>query len=1328
MKGDLSRETFDRARHYSAVRLQQGRVVTDADWNEQGDLTRYRTERQARDTIGACGAPLEAAGYGLVAETNALAVHAVSANVAWIAAEDGVLLRTANGGAGWTLVDLNTPANLFALAGAGGTGWAAGEGGVVRKTSNQGTSWIAQNSGTFDALRGLSVFDADHAWAVGDNGTAIATSDSGATWRRAVTGAARLHAVHFIDPFAGLAVGQAGAIVATSDGGQSWTAVASGTTAHLRALAAFGTTLAWAAGQGGTIIRSHDAGATWAPCNTPSDATLYAIGFRDAHEGWAAGEGGVVLHTTDGGVTWSLEHVGTQDDLRGVSFFGGDPGWLVGDASTALRVGGGSPDLAGIVLPAVNLSIEPGRCYVNGTLCELEARTSYAHQADGGATGRLAPGAYMMYLDAWQRHVSAFEAPAIREVALGGPDTATRARTVAQVRALALPASSPFDWNCGSTIAAWDALANPRRPLLTARSEPQLAAAGICDIAATAGYRRLENQLYRVEVHDGGANPTFKWSRENGSTIYPVVSVSIDNAQQTTVRLAARGRDSNLDLAAHDRVELIDDDAELTGRAGVFFEYLNDGDDELELVLAGVPTGALGQDPSRHPILRRWDHKPTASGRNVLPIVEGVWIELEDGVQVRFGPAGGYRPGDYWQIPARTITADVEWPRNDDGDPVPRPPAGIADAYCRLGIVEVAADGDITVVSDCRQPFPPLTAIEHLLYVSGDGQDAAPNALLPQPLEVRVARGTIPLPGRTIRFEVETGGGKVGGGWQFEAMTDPDGHAMCNWQLGPGATTPARFQRVRASLLDSAGQPLPGQFVVFCATASLLLRYVSGDGQEGAPGAVLAFPLEVQVANGADGIAGAVLHATVQGGGSITGSAVTGPQGRAAFNWRLGATPGPQRVRVELSPGHYVVFCATASLSLRYVSGDGQDGAPGAVLAFPLEVQVVNGAAGIAGAALRATVDKGNGLISPPTLTSGLQGQAAFNWQLGASGPQRVRVELIDANGQVIQRLNFDATVTVATRGCEVTIGKGGDFEALDVDLLHTLFDRGAGNACVCFLPGTHTVPEFQIDGTGKFRLSLHGCGHTAVVNLRGPLTFAGFAALELRDLAIRAEGETGILFQKSDEVRVANILLDRPNPAKIAALSIVSARSVSVTGCEILTKQPTMAVMFQDISGDCRVAQNRFVGRVSFYGESTDLPTLDQLVKLAAIKEVALTPNDAQLTFCSNDLSQLAVATKMVDQLITTRKSSGVFASSIMHGNTFRELNSVFVAGLLGFATNAFTGVVLDNSIFAVMLANRITAVGNLATKFDKTAVLQFVPPLPANFEKAANEVFVLP
>ena len=57
MKGDISRETFDVAKHYSGVRMQQGRVQTDADWNEQEALQRRRTQIEARDVIGRCGAP-----------------------------------------------------------------------------------------------------------------------------------------------------------------------------------------------------------------------------------------------------------------------------------------------------------------------------------------------------------------------------------------------------------------------------------------------------------------------------------------------------------------------------------------------------------------------------------------------------------------------------------------------------------------------------------------------------------------------------------------------------------------------------------------------------------------------------------------------------------------------------------------------------------------------------------------------------------------------------------------------------------------------------------------------------------------------------------------------------------------------------------------------------------------------------------------------------------------------------------------------------------------------------------------------------------------------
>lgn len=1237
MKGDLTRETFDRALHYSAVRLQQGRIVTDADWNEQADLTRYRAERLARDTIGPCGTPLDAAGYALVAETNALAVHAVNANVAWVTGEDGALLTTSNAGADWALVDLHTTARLYAVQQVGGVGWLAGDGGVLRKTSDQGLTWIAQDAGTLQALRGVAVFDANHAWAVGDGGIVIWTTDGGANWSLAQTGAARLQAVHFIDTFNGLAVGQAGAIVASRDGGQTWSAAASGTFAHLRALAVFGSTHAWAAGHDGCIVRSEDFGATWLPCNTPSPATLHAIAFRDADEGWAAGAGGVLLHSTDGGANWALQSSGNSSALRGISVFAADPAWVVGDGSTVLRVGGAAPAVA---LPAVNVSIEPGRCYVNGVLCELEARSSYAQQPDGGALARLAPGAYVMYLDVWQRHLSALQAPAIREVALGGPDTATRAQTVAQVKALALPAASPFDWNCASSLPEWDALVHAPRPLLAARAEPQLAAANLCEIAATAGYRRLENQLYRVEVHEGGANPSFKWSRENGSVAYAVLSVSVNAAlQQTTVRVAARGRDDNLDVAAHDRLELIDDSSELGQRAGVLFEYANEGDDKLELVLSGLPGGMIGQDPSRHPVLRRWDHRPTVAGTHTLSIVEGTWLQLEDGVQVRFEPGGSYRPGDYWQIPARTITADVEWPHDDDGDPIARAPAGVADAYCRLGIVEVDSEGRVAVASDCHEIFPPLTALEQLLYVSGDGQDAAPGALLPQPLALRVARGTVPVAGMGVRFEVETGGGLVGGSpWQIETTTDADGQASCHWALGPAAASPARFQRVRASLLDADHQPLTGQVIVFCATASLALQYVSGDGQQAAPGAALPQALEVRVANGIDGIAGVALLAVVeQGGGSIVGSA---------------------------------------------------------------------------------------------TLTTDPQGIATVAWRLG-SGAQRLRVELLDNGGQVLQRLSFNATAVVASDGggCDITIGTGGQFAELDSGLLAKLLKQGGGAACICFLPGTHTLGDLQADGDGG-RLSLHGCGHASVLRPKAGLSLANFAALELRDLVIEIEADAGIVLQKNEDVRLASVQIDRPREkAKTSALRVAGADRLGITGCAVMTPMPAVAAVFEDIRGDCRILQNRFVGIVSFYGPVADVPEDALLRKLLQLtKDLRFDKPAGLLSFSDNTVSMLAIGSATAARLLKN-DASGLFASAVLHGNTFVEQNNAFTANLLAFDANNFVAVPTDgNTPYGVMIASAATATGNLAVRIGEEAILHFVTPDPNMFARAANRVFIQP
>ena len=98
---------------------------------------------------------------------------------------------------------------------------------------------------------------------------------------------------------------------------------------------------------------------------------------------------------------------------------------------------GGPQDNAGyeISVDGNDLRISAGRYYVRGILCENEASHLYTKQIDlPGAQLPSTPGRYLAYLDAWERHVTALEDPEIREVALGGPDTATRAQVMAQVK------------------------------------------------------------------------------------------------------------------------------------------------------------------------------------------------------------------------------------------------------------------------------------------------------------------------------------------------------------------------------------------------------------------------------------------------------------------------------------------------------------------------------------------------------------------------------------------------------------------------------------------------------------------------------------------------------------------------------------------------------------------------------------------------------------------------------------------------------------------------------------------------------------------------------
>jgi hypothetical protein len=208
----------------------------------------------------------------------------------------------------------------------------------------------------------------------------------------------------------------------------------------------------------------------------------------------------------------------------------------------------GADILAGGCAPE-SLRLEAGHYYVHGVLVEVDDPVQLAAQPDLPGVGLpTADGRYVAYLDVWEEHLTALERPRLREVALGGPDTATRTRTVWQVK-LEAAAAGPGGPACSEFGTDW----TPQGAESTGRLAAQAAASGPitdpCIIPPGAGYRRLENQLYRVDIHDGSQDadgndqtPTYVWSRDNGSVVLEVSSI-VDRVVGVTqpARDAVRG-------------------------------------------------------------------------------------------------------------------------------------------------------------------------------------------------------------------------------------------------------------------------------------------------------------------------------------------------------------------------------------------------------------------------------------------------------------------------------------------------------------------------------------------------------------------------------------------------------------------------------------------------------------------------------------------------------------------------------------------------------------------------------------------------------------------
>jgi hypothetical protein len=381
----------------------------------------------------------------------------------------------------------------------------------------------------------------------------------------------------------------------------------------------------------------------------------------------------------------------------------------------------------------------------------------------------------LVYLEVWKQPVTAVEDAELFEVALAGPDTAARMRTMWRVHLAPKVAAGDCPSAWAAFIAAWKAaalgdVAGSGESVVDATLAVGIVPGGpsddLCSPPVAGGYLGAENQAIRVELVDA---THFTWGFDNASPLYRVQI----GADRTTITLETEPKDQAHWPTAGQIVEILPWSAvlpngeKLAEVSGQLSRVQGSYNPELRtLVLQSAVPAGFGEEwtsrgdagalapalADRHYYMRVWNRGDDTASPVEIPFVPGTAVPLgATGLEVTFTGTQFVR-GDHWIIAARPETPDelVPW-----SFATGRRPHGVRRYFTPLALVRWHRAGTgLTweLLHDCRRVFPPLTRLQTCCtYTVGDEQEsfgrfksiqAAVDALPPEGGKVCV------LPGR----------------------------------------------------------------------------------------------------------------------------------------------------------------------------------------------------------------------------------------------------------------------------------------------------------------------------------------------------------------------------------------------------------------------------------------------------------------------------------------------------------------------------------------------------------------------------------------------------
>ncbi len=493
-----------------------------------------------------------------------------------------------------------------------------------------------------------------------------------------------------------------------------------------------------------------------------------------------------------------------------------------GTPAFAVQNGGGGP---------MNLTIQPGHGFQDGWRLDNMAACTLAsqpHPRSGDAPTLPA----VLAVKALVRHIDPVEDSAIADKALGDAHASGRLLTDWQV----LPQALTGPVACASLLTNpdWLRLSAPSTGTLAVRVQAAGPGTDPCSLLPQGGYTRLENLLYRLEVHGGntiaetGSPPALadgprlrlqglklKLSRRNASVL-----VAITGIIGTEIVVSPPAPDPRAWFAPGAWAEIVSPHDDLDPRAALanerLFRVARATDDRVTLEATAAALTATGANASGDWFLRLWDALPDGSGFLTLGTPDGsgetAEASLGDGLLLRGGggAAAAFRRGDYWTFAARA-DGTIDW-----ASPLQQLPHGPETRYAPLAIVSAPANAP--KLEDCRIPFARLTD-RVLHYRGGDGQTAYAGAggdvSLAATLRLAVLRGSTPVPGAVVEWSLPVGAqpSKIDAApvtataSPTTLSTNPQGEIEVRWTLDGSA--PGALHQVRAALVsDTTGQPV----------------------------------------------------------------------------------------------------------------------------------------------------------------------------------------------------------------------------------------------------------------------------------------------------------------------------------------------------------------------------------------------------------------------------------------------------------------------------------------------------------------------------------------